>query len=147
MCLLHLSVLILQQVRHRTVEYARSASAEGRRVLAGRYTFASSLQPHQPHIFFGHERVEHADGITTTADAGQHVIGQASFDFQQLCSCFAADDRLEVSDHHWIWVWANGAADQIMGGLHIGHPVSDGFIDGVLKSLSARVYRDHLSLK
>ena len=116
-------------------------------MLAGRYTFATSLQSHQLHIFFGHERVEHANGITTTADTGQHIIGQASLDLQQLCSCFAADDRLEVADHNWIWVRANGTADQVMGGLHIGHPVSDGFIDSVLKSLSARVYRDYLSLK
>ena len=44
-------------------------------------------------------------------------------------------------------MWADHAADQIMGGLHVGHPVADGFVDSVFKGAGARLDRHDLSLK
>ena len=83
------------------------------------------------------ERVEHADGVAARAHAGDQAVGQPPFLGQDLLAGLAADDRLEVAHHGGIGSRADHRADDVVGGLHVGHPVADGLVGGVLERAAA----------
>ncbi len=87
------------------------------------------------------ERVEHADGVGTTADTGDHRVGQAAFLLQDLFARFLADDRLEVADHFRVGVHAGGRADHVIGVVDIGDPVAQRLVHRVLQRAVAIGHR------
>ena len=111
-------------------------------MLAGVQAPAAGLQADQPHVLVGNEGMEGAHGVAAAADAGQDIIGQAAFGLQHLGAGLAADDGLEVAHHHGVGVGADDAADEVVGGLHVGDPVADGFVDGVLQGAGAGLDAD-----
>src|SRR5712692_2186024 len=87
------------------------------------------------------KRVEYADGIASTSNAGNHCSGQSAFLFEYLLSSLLSDDALEVPHHRWIRVWSNNRSEEVVSVFDVRHPVSERFVDGVFQSLRAGVYR------
>ena len=60
------------------------------------------------------ERVEHAGRVAAAADAGDDHVGQPADLLEALRPRLAADDRLEVADHHRERVRPDDAADDVV---------------------------------
>ena len=60
---------------------------------------------------------------------------QAASSVQHLRPGFLPDDRLEVTHHHRIGVHADHGADDVEGVPHVGDPVADRLVRGVLEGL------------
>ena len=61
-----------------------------------------------------------------------------------LLAHFVADDGLEVAHHGGIGMRARGGADDVVGVAHVGDPVAQGLVHGVLEGLRARRDGVHL---
>ena len=58
------------------------------------------------------------------------------------CRDLAADDGLEIADHHRIGMGAERRAQQVVGRAHVGDPVPHRLVDGVLERAAAGLDRD-----
>src|SRR5690606_41463106 len=56
------------------------------------------------------------------ADAGDHGVGEPPLLLQNLRPGLAADHGLEVPHHGGVRVHAHHGADEVVRGLHVGHP-------------------------
>ena len=83
------------------------------------------------------ERVEQADGVGAAADAGHQRVGQAALGLLHLLAHLAADHALEVAHHGRIGMRAGGRADDVVGVVHVGDPVAQRLVHGVLERLRA----------
>ena len=88
--------------------------------------------------------MEHADGVAAGAHAGHDAVGQPAFFGQDLLAGLVADHRLEVAHHGGIGRRPHHRADDVVGGLDVGHPVADGLVGRVLEGAAARCDRQHL---
>ena len=127
-----LAVVVLEEVRHRTVKDAGAAAGECRGVVAAVHSLARRLDANEAHRLVGEERVEEPDRVRTAADAGDGVVWKAPFDLQHLCAGLVADDGLEVAHDHRVRVGADDGADEVVRVLDVGDPVADRFVDRVL---------------
>ena len=82
------------------MDLARLAPGQRRR-MATRvvHTFTGRLHAHQMHVRIIQEGREHADGVRAATHAGSDVLGQPAVPIQELRTCLAPDDRLEVPHH------------------------------------------------
>ena len=78
------------------------------------------------------------------ADAGHDRRRQPRLLGEDLRFDFLPDDALKVAHHGRIRMRAEHAAQQIVCGAHIRHPVAHGFVDGVLERPRARTHAAHL---
>ena len=122
----------------------RPPGGKGSRVASRGHALAGGFHPHQSHAGVADEFVESANGVAAPAHAGDHRIGQPAGVGYQLRPRFPPDDGLEIPHQHRIGMGPHRAADQVMGRLHIGDPVADGFVDGVFQSARAGVDGDDL---
>ena len=90
------------------------------------------------------ERVKDPHGVAAPAHAGDDAVRQASFLPEDLPLRFAADDALEVPDHHGVGVGARDGADDVEGVAHVGHPVPHGLVHGILQGCRPGRDGDHL---
>ena len=120
-----LAVAILEDVRVRAVQHARSAAHKRRRVLAGPDPLAGRLDPDQHDVAVVEEGGEHADRIGAPAHAGDDDVGKLAVEREVLLARLVADHALQVAHHLGIWVWADDRADDVVGGADVGHPVPD----------------------
>ena len=81
--------------------------------------------------------MEQADGVGAAADAGHQRVGQPALGLQHLGAHLVADHRLEVAHHGRVGVRPRGGADQIIGVAHVGDPVAQRLVHGVLERLRA----------
>ena len=137
-----LAVVVLHQVALGAVQHAREAQRNGRCVAAGVDAVAAGLEAVELHRGVIQETVEEADGVGTAADAGSHGVGQASGLGDDLLAGLLADDLVEVADHGGERVSAGDGAQQVVGVVHVGDPVAQGLVDGVLERLRACRHRD-----
>ena len=94
---------------------------------------ASGFYADQPDGFVVYEAAEESDGVGATTYTCDGVVGEASDLGEALGARFFSDDVLEVADEHRVRVRSDGAADEVVGGLDVGDPVSDCFVDGVFE--------------
>ena len=83
-------------------------------MLAVRSTAAAGLDADQLHAGVVDERVEHAGRVAAAADAGDDHVGQLADLVEALLLRLAADDALEVADHHRERVRPDDAADDVV---------------------------------
>ena len=87
--------------------------------------------------------VKNPHSVAATAHAGNHRIGfrcvatQQRQHFRHLGQAFFPDHALEISHHHGVGVWASHGADDVEGVIHIGHPVTHGFVQCVFQGTAA----------
>ena len=85
--------------------------------------------------------MEDADGVGSPADAGGDRVGQPTGLVQHLGPGLQTDDALEVAHHQWERMWSGGGAETVVGVVGVGHPVTEGLVDGVLEGLRSRLHR------
>jgi len=96
-----LAVFILQQVAVSALEHARSTAAKARRMIAQRAAAAAGFDANQFHSGVRKKRVEDADRVGATADAGEDGIGQAANGRKHLPPRFLADSPFENRAPSW----------------------------------------------
>ncbi len=145
-----LAVAILQDVGVGALQHAGTRASvtlrggEARGVFAEFIAAAAGFDAH--HFYFGiaQKRIEEADSVGATANAGEKVRGQSLFRGENLLPGFAADDGLKIADHGWIRMRAKDRAEEIVRGAHVGDPVAHGFVDGVFQCAAAGIDGDDL---
>src|SRR5881396_1702447 len=135
---------VLKHVRHRPVENAWAACTKSRRVPARRDACPSRFDTYQANGLVGIERMEQPHCVRPATNASDGEVRQPTFLPEHLISSLVADHRLEIAHHHWIRMWTDDRAQQIVRRLDVGHPVADGFVDGVLKVTRSRRDGTHL---
>src|SRR5450631_328976 len=145
---------VLQDVRISSLQNARRTAAETSRVLAQSFAESAGFHSDEFDFFVFEEVVENADGIRSSADAGDDGVGKFAFGFADLDACFASDDAMEVAHHGRIGMRSEHAAEQVVRGAYVGDPVAHGFVDGVFEgartgidaALTGAGFRDHAVL-
>jgi hypothetical protein len=115
------------------VQHARVTAGDRGRVPPGLHAVPAGLQAHQPDAVIGHEGGEDPDGVGAATDAGQHDVGQPVAALEHLLAGLVTDHPLEVPDHGRERVRAGDGAEDVVRRLHVGHPVAEGLVDGVLE--------------
>ena len=72
------------------------------------------------------------------------LAGQAPLLGEHLLARLAADHRLQLGHDLRVGRRAGRRADDVVGVAHVGDPVADGLVEGVLERADARVDRAHL---
>ena len=85
-----------------------------------------------------------ADGVGTTADAGQHGVGQPADPFQHLGPGLVPDDPLELAHHQRERMRSGDRAEDVVRAVDVGHPVAEGLVDRVLERARTGGDRDDL---
>ncbi len=73
--------------------------------------------------------------LRTAADAGADGVRKLAGLVQDLGAGFLADDLVEEPHHRRERVRTRGGAQQVVGVVHVGNPVAEGVVDGVLERL------------
>lgn len=140
----HLPVVVLQQVGPGAVEDTRLAQQQRRCVVAGgARPVAGGLHADEPYGVV-HEGAPDAQRVAAGADAGHDGVGELAGGVQELGPGLLPDHRLEPLHHGRIGVRADGRAQQVVGGVGLGDPVADRFVDGVFEGCGALVDEAHL---
>ena len=61
---------------------------------------SGSLYAVELHLFIVVERMEKPDGVTSPSYAGEKIIREPAFLFQNLLACFPSDNSLKIPDNH-----------------------------------------------
>lgn len=139
-----LALLVLEDVRAGAVQDARLARGQRGRVLAGLDSVSGGLEADQADAGVRDEGVEEADGVRAAADAGRDGVGQPAGALQDLAAGLDADDPVEVADHGREGVRTGDRAEEVVGAVHIGDPVAERLVDGVLEGPGAGLHGDDL---
>ena len=99
---------------------------------------------YQPDIVVLHKLVEQADGVRAATNACQQHVWLASPLLFTLPPSLFADDRLELTNHGGVRVRACCRAKNVVGGLDVGDPITDGFRGRVFECGCACVHRSDL---
>ncbi len=131
--LLNLPLLVLHQVGVHAKEDPLAAVTERCTVLATLDAVATRLDPDQAHLFVVDKVGKHADGVRTAADAGDHRIGQPLLFLEALGLGLFADHLLELPHDSGEGVRTGGGAEQIVGGVVVGSPVTQRLVAGIFE--------------
>lgn len=121
-----------------------SPHAQRGRVLAGLDAVARGLAPDEADTGVRDEGVEEADGVRAAAHAGHGGVGQASGALQDLAAGLHADDAVEVAHHGGEGMRARDGPEEVVRAVHIGDPVAERLVDGVLQGATAGLHGDDL---
>src|SRR5690348_14143742 len=111
-----LTVLVLQQIRHRPLQYARRSSRKPSGMFAAAYAETTGLDANHLDWFVIQKGVKEAYGIAASAHAGDEHIRQPTLRGKNLLTRFLADDGLKIADHHRIGMRAKHGAENVVGG-------------------------------
>ena len=137
----NLPVVVHQQIGAVAVEHAGLAARQrGRMAIGLGQAMACRFNAEDLHAGVVEEGMEQADGVRAPADGRDQRIRQAPFGGHHLLAHLVADDALKIADHHGIGVRTSGGADAVEGGVHIGDPVAQGLVHGVLEGARARLH-------
>jgi hypothetical protein len=98
---------------------------------------AAGLEAVQRDAGVGDEGVEDADRVGPAADAGAHRVRQPPGQVQALLAGLDADAAGEVAHHGRERMRPGDRADEVVRAVHIGHPVAQRLVDGVLEGARA----------
>ena len=124
------------------MQHAGLAERDGGGVAAGFDAVAAGLEAVDLDRGIVQEAVEDADRVGAAADAGADGVGQAAGLLQDLGAGLLADDLVEVADHGRERVRPGGGAQQVVRVVHVGDPVAERLVDGVLERLGTVGHRD-----
>ena len=135
----------LQEKRAVAVKDARGAEVQGRGVEAAGFAAARGLGADKAHGLVPEEATENANGVGTAAHAGDHGVRKLAGLLENLLPGFLAHNALELGDQFREGSRACGCAEAVVGGLLVGDPAAQGFVNGVLQSAGAAVHGVHRS--
>src|SRR6266545_2968302 len=141
-----LPIFVLQHVRACALEYTQLSAAEARRMIAKCLAAPAGLHTAQVDMRIWDEGAEDADRVRSTANTGDHHIGQSPGGLLDLLARLPANHALEVAHHRWVGVRAKRRAKQVVG-VGVGDPVAHRFVDRVFERLAAGGHAAHLGAK
>ena len=130
---LDLPVLIGQEKRFASLQYAEFAALEARGVASGFDPLSAGFDPDHADVLVLEKGIEKSDRIAPATHAGHEQVGQALLAFEDLAPRLLADHAVEVAHHHGVRMRAVGRAEDVVGRTHIGHPVAHRFVDRLLQ--------------
>ena len=140
---LRLAVAFLQDERAGIVQHAHLVGGNRGCVSPGVEAIAGCLATEQLDAGIIDERGEGSDGVGTATHAGHDDVGQASLGGEQLCARLVADNTLKVAHQLRERVRAGGRTKDVVGRLHVGHPVAEGLVDRVLEGRRSSRHGDN----
>ena len=133
-----LTVLVLHDSGVGAVQDTRrTGDRERRSVAAGVDALPRRLDPDQGHVGVVDEGGEDADRVRPTADARQHAVGQPSLALEDLGPGLVPDHALKIAHEGGIGRRSDARADDVVGRLHVCHPVADRRRDCLLERARA----------
>ena len=114
-------------------------------MLAGVNAVAAGLSADELHGFVLDEVSEHADGVGATADAGNDNVWERAGLLQHLGLRLNGDDLVELAHDRGEWVRAGGSAEEVVGIVEGGCPVTQRLIHRVLEGAGTGIHADDLS--
>ena len=139
-----LPAIVAQHVALRAVQDADATRRQRRRVLAARDTRPRRLDAVESDRVVGHEPAKEPYCVGPAAHARDRRVRQGARRLQDLRARLLPDDALEARDQIRVGVRACGAPDAVIRGAHVGDPVAERLVHGVLQRARARVDRDDL---
>ena len=133
----------LQKERAVAVKDARGAEVQGRGVEAAGFAAACGLGADKAHGLAPEEATKNANSVGTAAHAGDHGVRKLAGLLENLLPGFLAHDALELGDQFREGSRTCGCAEAVVGGLLVGDPAAQSFINGVLQSAGAAVHGVH----
>ena len=112
-------------------------------MLVARQALARRLDPDQRDVIVK-EVGKDPDCVRSAADAGDHRIGQASLQRQNLRPRFLADHALKFAHHQREGMRSGDRAEQIMRVGEARRPVAQRFVDRILQGPRPRRHRHDL---
>ena len=85
--------------------------------------------------------MEDADRVGSPADTRGHGIRQSAGPVQDLDAGLHPDDTLKVAHHQRKRVGSRSGAEAVVGVVGVGHPIPEGFVNGILEGLRSRLHR------
>src|SRR6202158_3567948 len=140
---LNLAVSILQQHRIAPMQYPWPAVHQRGRILAQSRASAAGLDTDDVDAAIAEKGVKQADRIGTAADAGEERIGQRTGALEDLRTCLASDDRLQLANDVRIGMAADRRTQQIISAGRIGYPVAQRLVDRRTQCAVAARDRDY----
>src|SRR5882724_8229849 len=126
----NLTKLVLQDIRHCSLQHADASAAtsfaafKARCVLADGIATTAGFHSNQPHAFVRQERMKQSDRIRTAADTGDERNRYFAGLFQDLGARFATNDALKFPDHERIRMRSKRTAEEIVSVVYIRHPIA-----------------------
>ena len=139
-----LPIGVLQHIGAVAVQHTRHAALQRGRVTTCFHAFTGGFNADQTGFLKRDVGVKNAHGVGATTHTGQHRVGlQAVVHMGHLGDAFFANHALEIAHHHRVGVWACHGANDVKSVIHIGHPVTQGFVQGVFQGFAAGFHRHH----
>ena len=113
-------------------------------MLTAQHPVTASFNPDEVGCVVISESVEQAHRVAPPAHTGDTDIGQPPCHLQDLSACLCANDALEIPYHHGVGMRSQRTPQQIEGGLHVRHPIAQGFIDGIFERFRTTFYGDYV---
>ena len=136
-----LAVVVLEHVAHAAVEHAdRPRCRARRRGDPWRRRVRRARRPRSARgvsLMKGQKRPMALDPPPTQATSTSGSLPE----LPHLRPRLVADDAVEIADHHGIGMRTEGGAQEIVRGPHVGDPVAQRLVDGVLQRLASRSRR------
>ena len=129
-----LPVIILQQVGAVAVQHAGAPPGQrGAMLHLVVHALAARFDADDVHVLVVEKREEEAHSVGPAADGRDDRIGQTAFGLRHLFADLLADDGLKIAHHGRIGMRASDGSDAIEGIAHIGDPVAQRVVHGVLQ--------------
>src|SRR5690348_8347649 len=130
---LDLTVGILKKVAEAAVEDSGATFGKRGGVALPRKAFTGRFNPYEPDPLISPESLEDAHGIRAPAHTRDYRMRETPVPLQCLCPRLLSDDGLEVANHAGERIGAHHGADDVVGRVHVGDPIAQGFICRVLE--------------
>ena len=135
---------VLQQVAQRPVQHPGTPLAQRRRRAPAPEPLPRRLHPDQRDLPVAGEGVEHPHRVRAAAHARHNRRREPPLHLEDLAARLAPDHRLEVAHHAGERVRPHDRTDDAVGAGHVGHPVPERLVGGVLEGAGAGFDRPHL---
>ena len=99
--------------------------------------FAARFNTDDVHILIIKEGIKQTHGVGSTTNCGDQRVGQTTLGRHHLLFGLFADDGLEIAHHRRVRMWACNGSDAIECVAHIGHPIAQRIVHGILKRSAA----------
>src|SRR5258706_2427759 len=138
-----LSIFVLEKIAQSPMKNAFRPPSQRGGMPACWQTLSSGLDSYHFHGVVLVEGMKEADRIRAARHTGEEIMGKPAFFWKYLFTSFPANHRLEISDDHRKGMRTHHGAHNVMSRLDICHPVTHGFINGVLQRPCACLDGNH----
>src|SRR5579875_2529285 len=101
---------VIHHIAFKAVNNIRFAGRKGCCMKSCFQALAAWFHPDDFDIQVVNKWIEETNGVGSAANTGNDIVRQAFFLLENLSTCLATDDGLEMAHHQWIWVRANGGS-------------------------------------